>query len=163
MPKRKINPWDRQEGESEKAYEAFVIYRDMGSERSQTAVSKELSKSRHLIGRWSSRWNWQDRVFAYDNELQKEAKAEAVKELKDMTKRHIGIAITLQKKALEALKELDTKDMTPRDIREYIKMATDLERLNREFTDIQNQEQEENDDDNVLAFINAMKNGGEVL
>ena len=48
-----------------------------------------------------------------------------------MTKRHIGIAMQLQKKALEALENLSVEDMTPKDIKEYIKMATDLERLNR--------------------------------
>lgn len=163
MPKRANNLWERQKGESEKAYEAFSIYRDMGSERTLIAVAQRLKKSRTLIDRWSARWNWQERVLAYDNELQKEAKAEAAKELKEMTKRHIGIAVTLQKKALDALKELDTKEMSPRDIREYIKMATELERLNRELTESQNHEQEENDDDNVLAFIKAMRHGGNAV
>lgn len=37
----------------------------------------------------------------------------------------------LQKKALEALSRLDTEEMSPKDIKEFIKMATDLERLNR--------------------------------
>lgn len=48
-----------------------------------------------------------------------------------MTERHIGIAMQLQKKALEALSSLSVEDMSPKDIKEYIKMATDLERLNR--------------------------------
>lgn len=148
MPKQANNPWERQKGESEKAYEAFVIYRDMGAERTITAVGKRLAKSRNLIDRWSVRWNWQERVLAYDNELQREAKAEAAKEYKEMTKRHIGIAGMLQKKALDALKALDIKEMSPRDIREYIKMATDLERLNRELTDSHNQ-----DNDDVIVPI----------
>jgi hypothetical protein len=37
----------------------------------------------------------------------------------------------MQKKALEALEKLKVEDMTPRDIKEYIKIATELERLNR--------------------------------
>ena len=41
----------------------------------------------------------------------------------------------LQKKALEALQGLSVQDMTAKDIKEYIKMATDLERLNREITE----------------------------
>ena len=45
--------------------------------------------------------------------------------------RHIKIAVQLQNKALEALQRVKVEDMSPRDIREYIKLATDLERLNR--------------------------------
>lgn len=131
MPKWTDKPWERQKGESEKAYEAFAAYRDMGPERSITKVSQSLNKTRTLIGRWSSQWNWTERVRAYDNELEKEARAKAVKDRKAMTDRHIGIAMQLQKKALEALGSLSVEDMSPKDIKEYIKMATDLERLNR--------------------------------
>lgn len=131
MPKWTDKPWERQKGESAQAYEAFVTYRDMGSERSLQAVSQRLSKSLPLIKRWSREKNWVERVRAYDNELEKEARAKAVKDRKAMTERHIGIAMQLQKKALEALSSLSVEDMSPKDIKEYIKMATDLERLNR--------------------------------
>ena len=104
-------PWERQKGETEQAFEAFVIYRDLG-----------LKRSNH---------EWDERVRAYDNEMERQAHAEAVKDLKDMTKRHTKIAVQMQKKALEALEKLKVEDMTPRDIKEYIKIATELERLNR--------------------------------
>ena len=68
---------------------------------------------------------------SYDTALEREAHKEAVKNLKDMTSRHIKIAVQLQNKALEALQRVKVEDMSPRDIREYIKLATDLERLNR--------------------------------
>ena len=97
MPKWTDKPWERQKGESAQAYEAFVTYRDMGAERSVTRVSQSLNKSRGLIGRWSSQWNWTERVRAYDNELEKEARAKAVKDRKAMTERHIGIAMQVQK------------------------------------------------------------------
>lgn len=135
MPKWTDKPWERQKGESEKAFEAFSVYRDMGEKRTIVAVCKRLEKSRTLIDRWKDRWEWQERVRAYDNDLEREARAKAIKDRKDMTARHIGIAMQLQKKALEALQGLSVEDMSPKDIREYIKMATDLERLNRELTE----------------------------
>lgn len=131
MAKWTDKPWERQKGESEKAYEAFAAYRDMGPERTVAAVVERLQKSRSLLDRWKERWDWKERVRAYDNELEKEARAKAVKDRKAMTKRHISIAMQLQKKALEALEDLSVEDMSPKDIKEYIKMATDLERLNR--------------------------------
>lgn len=131
MPKWTDKPWERQKGESEKAFEAFAIYRDMGQERTIAAVVERLKKSRSLIDRWKDRWEWKERVRAYDNELEKAARAKAIKDRKTMTDRHIGIAMQLQKKALEALNSLEVEAMSPKDIKEYIKMATDLERLNR--------------------------------
>lgn len=133
MPKWTDKPWERQKGESAQAYEAFVTYRDMGAERSLRAVSRQLGKSKTLIDRWSREKDWVERVRAYDNELEKEARAKAIRGRKDMTERHIKIAMQVQKKALEALASLSVEDMSPKDVKEYIKMATDLERLNRTF------------------------------
>ena len=151
MPKTD-KPWERQKGESEKAYEAFAIYRDLGEKRTFAAVAERLRKSDTLIRRWKEQWNWQERVRIYDNELEKEARAKAVKARKAMTERHIGIAMQLQKKALEALQELSVEDMTPKDIREYIKMATDLERLNRTLED----ENKNGEDSGPPQFANAI-------
>lgn len=131
MSKDKEEIWERQPGESVQAFEAFKIYRDLGLKRSNQEVCKQLSKSRQLISRWKAAWNWDERVRAYDNALEREAHKEAVKNLKDMTSRHIKISVQLQNKALEALMALKVEDMLPRDIKEYIKLATELERLNR--------------------------------
>lgn len=136
MPNTTENkPWERQKGESEKAFEAFRIYRDLGDDRSIPKVSQQCTKSESLLKRWSSKFNWIDRARDYDNELEKEAKAKAVKARKDMTARQIQISMKLQKKALYALKELSAADMSPKDIKDYLKIATDLERLCREPTE----------------------------
>ena len=127
----KEKTWERQAGESEKAYEAFTIYRDMGEKRTLIAVAEKLHKSSSLIRRWKERWNWIERVRLYDNEIEKEVKATVVKERKSMIERHIKIAMQLQKKALEALRSLPVKKMSAKDIKDYIKIATDLERVNR--------------------------------
>lgn len=124
-------PWERQQGESEKAFEAFQLYRDMGLKRSCNDVYTRLSKSRQLISRWKTQWNWDSRAIAYDNYLDAEARKEAVKNLKSMTKRHIKLSMQLQAKALEALQNMPIEEMTAKDIKEYIKLATELERFAR--------------------------------
>lgn len=58
--------WERLPSDTDKSYEAFCIYRDMGASRSLEKVSKKLDKSVTLLGRWSSDHNWVDRVSAYD-------------------------------------------------------------------------------------------------
>jgi hypothetical protein len=55
-----------------------------------------------------------------------------------MIARHTKLALDVQKKAEEALKALKVSDMAPKDIKEYIKMATDLERLNRDIVEAEN-------------------------
>ena len=64
--------WERQTGESDESWEAFVLYRDMPAEgdgrRSTRAVARQLGKDRTLIGRWSAGHEWQLRVQAFDRE-----------------------------------------------------------------------------------------------
>ena len=50
MSKRNISPdlWERQQGESTKAYEAFSIYRDMGYQRSLSKVAEKWNAYRKM-------------------------------------------------------------------------------------------------------------------
>ena len=54
--------------ETDKAYAAFCIYRDMETdERSLEAVGKSTGKVRRLLERWSSQYHWVARAAAYDD------------------------------------------------------------------------------------------------
>ena len=79
--------WERQNDESGKAYEAFGVYRDMGAARTVSAVARQLRKSRALIDRWKRQWNWEERARAYDRELERAAYEEAVKAMREMSRR----------------------------------------------------------------------------
>lgn len=134
MPKRQepdIAPWEQQPGESAKAFEAFAIYRDMGVERSVRKVTQRLNKSLTLIGKWSSRYNWPERARAYDRELDRQAREQAVRSVRQMTDRHIRIAMQLQAKAVRALENLDEAQLTPKMMLAFLTKATELERMNR--------------------------------
>ena len=48
--------WERQEKESSKAFQAFCVYRDLGTGRTLAAVSEKLLKSYDLIRRWSKKF-----------------------------------------------------------------------------------------------------------
>ena len=133
MPSKSKNnsTWERQPGESPQAYEAFVSYRDMGVERSVRAVGQRLDKSRTQIGKWSSAWKWVVRARTWDNELDRAARAKAVKKAGEMKDRHVNLAMQLQKKALEALEDVDMASPAARNLLMFIEKATTLERLNR--------------------------------
>ena len=123
--------WERQEGESEAAWLAFLAFRDMEGKRTVAAVVKKCGKSRSLIDRWRKRWEWDKRILAYDNELQKAVFAEEVKGRREMNKRQIGLSALLQKAAMEALKTKDFSRMFDKDIIAFIRLAAELERTAR--------------------------------
>ncbi|MCM1530109.1 MAG: hypothetical protein NC093_08965 [Alistipes sp.] len=143
MPKWTDNPWERQKGESEKAYEAFANYRDMGENRTDVAVANKLRKSCTLIRRWKKLWDWAERVRAYDNWLEKSARQKIVKNRQDMIDRHIRIAKDLQGKALSALQNADLDEMSFKDIREVLKMATELERITQGMAEVESTPKEQ--------------------
>lgn len=60
-------PWDRRPRETSKAYAAFVIYRDMGTDRTVRSVAEALNKSGTLIAGWSGKHNWVARAAAWDS------------------------------------------------------------------------------------------------
>lgn len=80
-------PWHRQEGETSKAYNAFVIYRDMGPGRSLEKVCQNLSKRPHyitILKEWSSRHGWVARCLAHDEDMadrRRKAQAEAIERM----------------------------------------------------------------------------------
>jgi hypothetical protein len=75
-----LHPWNRQPGETSKAYEAFSLYRDLGSERSTRRVSEQLAKSETLIKRWSGKYDWVARAGAWDS-VPAQAVAEAYSDM----------------------------------------------------------------------------------
>lgn len=65
------DPWERQPGESRQAYANFVIYRDIGPSRSLAKAASETGKNRTTLSDQSAKYRWQDRVDAYDFEMEK--------------------------------------------------------------------------------------------
>lgn len=124
-------PWERQTEETPKPFEAFCLYRDMGPERSLRKVAEKLEKSDTLIGRWSSQYNWVERVAAWDNEQDRIARIEQLKEIKKMRNRHAGIAKAMIVKAGQALKRIPDEEIKASDISRMIEVASKLERISR--------------------------------
>ena len=124
-------PWERQQGESVKAFQAFAAYLDMGEERSLSRVAQQLGKSKTLIARWSSAYEWVERVAQYESYLRREAYKKAQKKADEMARRHIAIAVKMQEKAYRALGNTDPTCLEVKDMIALIKEAAKIERITR--------------------------------
>jgi hypothetical protein len=99
--------WNRLGNESDQAYEAFALYRDQGPVRSQERVSKELGKTTVLISRWSSKYNWVQRVRAFDQyldlQVSREAEKRYIKSIAEFRERQRDLALKLSEAAVKLL------------------------------------------------------------
>ena len=124
-------PWERQPGESGKAYQAFTIYRELGPARSHRAVAGRLGKSRPLVDRWAIQWRWAERAAAWDQEVERRRQAAYFSEITEMARRHVQQALALQAKALQRLRDLDVGELSPVAALRFIMEGVKLERLVR--------------------------------
>lgn len=126
-----IKLWERQQGESSKAFAAFAAYRGMGAKRSCIKVAQEFSKNPTVILRWSRQWHWQQRILAWDNECARIAKEESAIEIREMKQRHIQISMYLQNRAVNAINELMPRAVSASAIAAFLRLGVDLERITR--------------------------------
>jgi hypothetical protein len=125
-----LQPWQRQPGETDKAWAAFVTFRNLEpSERSLSRVVSELGKSRGLIERWSSRNNWRERAEAWDEEQDLRLLSSRVEAKKRMDEEHLRIVRAARNKAVQALKDVDPSEFTLTELRNWLDMTMKWERL----------------------------------
>ena len=130
-PEPKIEPWERQEGETAKAFEAFCKYRDMGPDRSLRKVVQALNKNLTTIAEWSTKYDWVKRVASWDAEQDRIARQQQLKEIKAMRNRHAGMAKAMIVKAGRALQKIPDDEIKASDISRMIEVASKLERISR--------------------------------
>src|SRR2546427_6116994 len=139
MRTEETQEWDRQPGESSKAYAHFCLYRDMGQERSLRKVAgdaKCISKVAQLR-RWSPKWRWVERCQKYDEHLLLQDRLRQEKERKDMTTRHAKIAVLGQNLVVKGIEKLvadveqGKRDLSASDASRLLDVAVKIERLSR--------------------------------
>ncbi len=126
----KLQAWDRRAAESAQAFEAFVMYRDLGPSRGMAAVGSELGKSIPLLERWSSRHEWVSRAAAYDTEVARRASARTIESDADALARQIEDARAMQAEARQRFVEAatDASDMSRAEAARVWAMAAKEER-----------------------------------
>lgn len=139
MEKEVIQLWDKQDYDTPKSYEAFLLYRDLPlDQRTLQKVADTLGKSVSLINRWSSQKKWKARVAAYDRFFDKKTRQErAVEDEKaklDMVRRQTNWAVLVQNRIAQTFKDMRPFEWKKLPFRERIqayKIMADHERLSR--------------------------------
>lgn len=128
-------PWERLKNETSKAYEAFCVYRDLGTERSITKTSQTLDKNRTTVGEWSTKYDWVKRAAAWDDEQDRIAREIAQKEqakaIREMRKKHANLASAMLLKATKALSKIPDDEIKAGDVTRMVDIASKLERISR--------------------------------
>lgn len=133
------DPWERQPQEPDRAWSAFVAFREMKpKDRRVTVIIAEYGETAHT---WSSKWHWRQRVQAWDAHLDREAREAEIIALREMREKHIKIAQSMQAlgvgeiaKAVRLSHAPDAKDKMTIDVMDAVNIAEKgvrLERLNR--------------------------------
>jgi hypothetical protein len=126
------NPsWERQEGESSKAYSAFCAYRDYGVDRSIVKVVQKYSEnvgSKAQLFRWSSKYDWVQRCNDFDIHTEKQRRKEIAAYLQLMSERHAQNARMLQDKALKALQGIDPSTLSNAELLKYLEAGMKMEK-----------------------------------
>jgi hypothetical protein len=110
QPKLPSGVWERQPGESLKAYNAFRIYRELKRDRSLAGVTAALARSKHRedalpggtdtsqkrksvksgqVGLWSRKYNWKQRASEWDIQAEKYSKQRSAQSFLDLCDRHV--------------------------------------------------------------------------
>ena len=124
-------PWERQDGETARAYEAFSEYRDMGADRSLAKVGQKLGKSKAQMEKWSKKYSWVARAEAWDIEQDRLIRIALTKDIGAMRKRHADVARAMLMKAARALAKIPDDEIKATDISRMVDVATKLERISK--------------------------------
>lgn len=125
------NPWNRRPDESDKAWIAFVAYRDAGpADRSVRKTAAALGKSETLVGRWSSTHDWPARASAWDAWVDERKTQPAVAKARaEMAERHLRLGKALQGRAAQGLGAIKPEKLKPSEVAALAKAGVDIERV----------------------------------
>jgi len=134
----RIATWGQQANESEPAYAAFKVYRDMGVSRSLRKAASEVGKARTLIERWSSRHRWGKRVATWDLEQQDLRRDARIVAIGDAEERHGKLARAVLARCAAELGAhhkgrcqtcgRGAEPLTPAQVASWLRVGVDVER-----------------------------------
>lgn len=126
-------PWDRQQGESQRQYSRFRIFMELGRGRTLKQAVEMLhgvgdsSVAYRTLMQYAYEYRWTERAESHDFAQDQLEAAKLRKLREEMYSRHRRVASGLLAKAVSALGNLDANTMSPLDIVRFLKYGTDIE------------------------------------
>lgn len=143
--------WDQQEGETDNAYSAFKVWIDKDASMKLIDVSRKTGFDYDRVRRWKKLNKWVSRKKEYDKDTCKKVQTKVVNTIAEMKKRQLSVVDSFwqivqieTKRLIKRIKKAQEIDklgepktelkaiLKPKDIREFAKFASELERLNLE-------------------------------
>lgn len=122
------DPWERRNGEGPKPFAALQAYIAQGPRRSIRSLAQEMGKSATLIAQWSSRWDWQVRVQAWDDEQHREAREAHRADRVRMEKLNLQLIRLAKNRVVERLQNIDIAQMGAGDVIRWLEVLVREER-----------------------------------
>src|ERR671930_1171945 len=127
--------WERQHGETSKAFRAFCLYRDLRHERTYAKVAEMCGqRSDTQIRRWAGKYRWHERVLSFDNWEVREEHKRQVREAAAMRRRQANLGLKVQEVALERLNSMTSeqiKKLPGGIVAKLVEIGTKVERIAR--------------------------------
>ncbi len=122
-------PWDRRQGESARAYEAFRRFRDLGPLRTLDPLVDEAGGVRlATLREWQARQDWRDRAAAWDDAVHRLEDRRRLEELRGMHDRHQRAGRLAMAKAITALQSVKAEEIPPYAAARLLELGARLER-----------------------------------
>lgn len=173
--KGKRQLWERQVGESAKAYAAFTKYRDLAERRTMKKVAEMLQCSEQNIARWAQRWSWTHRAAEFDMVEEEKWREQASRDRVQMRRRQIALGQQMQAVAAHGLHEWRLRiaaglelNLSPNEIATLMEVGSKLEQngvgdeKDRQYTKIvvnltehDYPDEPEQDDGNMIDGVEA--------
>ncbi len=150
----KVEVWERQPGESPKAYRAFCTYRDLGIDRTLAKAAALLGNDPKWFEQLSSRHKWVNRCKAYDQHIDHLLLTKMEQDAIKVKRASLTASMKMVALGLQRLDTMDASELTTREAKEYIRNAVAIVQvLFGESETAQNQILEMPNDNDVVVYL----------
>ena len=120
-------PWEKQPGETAKAYAAFLLYRDLPAVDRSVAAAWGRKKGRKRVERWCTAHDWVNRAALNDADLASRRRERMAKELERAQDDGLMLVRADLAKYAERIKGMDYEDLAAGQIPAGLKTLIELQ------------------------------------